>query len=147
MSIDDKEILNKLKNPDKKEEAFSLILDAYQERVYWHIRRMLQNHEDSNDVAQETWVKLWGALGSFRGDSKIYSYLYRIATNEVLAFLRKKKRQNFISLFWSQTSYEDQLKADEYFDGDEAMIKFKAAMSTLPPKQQLVFNMKYYDNN
>ena len=146
MEIDDKEIINSLRDPLKKEKVFSLILDEYQERIYWHIRRMLHNHEDSNDVAQETWVKFWGALSTFRGDSKVYSYIYRIATNEVLAFLRKKKRQNFMSLVWSQESYEDQLKADEYFDGDEAIIKFKAAIATLPPKQQLVFNMKYYDD-
>ena len=145
MIIDDKEILKNLKDPLKKEEAFRLILDAYQERVYWHIRRMLQNHEDSNDVAQETWVKFWRSLSSFRGESKVYYYIYRIATNEVLAFLRKKKKQNFISLSWSQLSYEDRFRADEYFDGDEAMIKFKSAIASLPPKQQLVFNMKYYD--
>ena len=106
---------------------------------------MLQSHEDSNDVAQETWVKFWRSLSSFRGESKVYSYIYRIATNEVLAFLRKKKKQNFISLSWSQASYEDRFRADEYFDGDEAMIKFKSAIASLPPKQQLVFNMKYYD--
>ena len=143
--IDDKELLEMFKSDDSKNAAFSLLVQKYQERIYWHIRKMVIQHEDSDDLVQESFIKIWNNLDKFRGESSLYTWIYRIATNEVLAFLNKQKSRNLVSLHDIENTLNNTLKEDIYFNGDDAQIKFQKALATLPPKQRLVFNMKYFD--
>jgi RNA polymerase sigma-70 factor, ECF subfamily len=116
------------------ERGFRLLMETYQERLYWLVRRMVYDHEDANDVLQNCFVKVYRSSHTFEGKSKLYTWLYRIATNEAITFLNKKK-QRLANL----------LRADEHFDGDEAQIKLMAAIETLPDKQRQVFNLRYFD--
>ena len=143
--IDDKELLEMFKSDDSKNAAFDLLVQKYQERVYWHIRKMVLNHEDTDDLIQESFIKIWNSLDKFRGESSLYTWIYRIATNEVLAFLKKQKSRNTVSLQEVENTLSNTLKGDIYFNGDDAQIKFQKALESLPPKQRLVFNMKYFD--
>ncbi|MDR3287635.1 MAG: RNA polymerase sigma factor [Prevotellaceae bacterium] len=142
---DDKQLLEMFKNDDSKNFAFNQIVLKYQERVYWHIRKMTLNHDDADDLVQESFIKIWNSLSKFRGESSLYTWIYRIATNEVLAFLKKQKSHNIISLQDVENNLRDTLKQDIYFNGDDAQIKFQQVLASLPPKQRLVFNMKYFD--
>lgn len=144
-TISDKEILDKFKNPATKEAGFRLLMQKYQEKLYWHVRRMVVNHEDANDVCQNMFVKIWKNLAKFRADSKLYTWLYRIATNESLTFINKRKKRDSAPLATDEYDLSAQLKADPYFDGDEIQIKLQGAIDTLPPKQKQVFLMRYYD--
>jgi RNA polymerase sigma-70 factor (ECF subfamily) len=146
MNPQEAELLLQLNSPDKKGEAFSKIVRMYQERIYWHIRKMVLLHDDANDVMQNTFMKAWNGLDGFRGDSLISTWLYRIATNETLTFLANKKAKMAFSVDAEDSGVANSLRADEYFDGDELQIKLQQAISKLPDKQRLVFNMKYYDN-
>lgn len=114
-------------------------------QLYWHIRQMVLVHDDANDVLQNTFMKAWNALDSFRGDAQISTWLYRIATNETFTFLSQKRIKNALSLDEIEDLLLENLKADQYFDGDDAQIKLQKAILTLPEKQRLVFNMRYYD--
>jgi RNA polymerase sigma-70 factor (ECF subfamily) len=143
--ISDKELLEMFKSADSKNAAFNLLVQKYQERIYWHIRKMVLNHDDADDIVQESFIKIWNNLDKFRGESSLYTWIYRIATNEVLAFMKKQKSQNVVSLQEVENSLSNTLKEDIYFNGDDAQIKFQQALATLPPKQRLVFNMKYFD--
>ena len=127
----------------KTEKAFNLIVDIYQERLYWHIRRMVLNHDDANDVLQNTYVKIWRALPKFQSKSKVYTWAYRIATNESITFLNKRR----VDSSFDEVSYkmQDDLTSDQYFDGNEIQSKLFKAISTLPDKQKAVFNLKYFD--
>lgn len=138
-------IINDFKQKNKKQKAFGTLVELYQERVYWQIRRMLHSHEDTNDVSQEVWVKLWHSLENFRGDSALYSYIYRIAFNETLMFIKKRDKHIKINAEYKEALLENFLRSDPYFDGDETMIKLKSIVSLLPLKQQAVFNMKYFE--
>ena len=138
-------IINDFKQKNKKQKAFGALVELYQERVYWQIRRMLHSHEDTNDVSQEVWVKLWHSLENFRGDSALYSYIYRIAFNETLMFIKKRDKHIKINAEYKEALLENFLRSDPYFDGDETMIKLKSIVSLLPLKQQAVFNMKYFE--
>lgn len=129
----------------EKAEAFSEIVRTYQERIYWHIRKMVLDHDDANDLLQNTFMKAWSALDKFRGDSQLSTWLYRIATNETLTFLTSKKNQT-LSINDLEDSTLERIKADEYFDGDEAQLLLQKAILTLPEKQRLVFNMRFYDD-
>ena len=146
MNKEDALIINDFQKEETKLKAFEALVGLYQERVYWQIRRMLHSHEDSNDVAQEVWVKLWKSLGNFRGDSALYTYVYRVALNESLAFIKKREKQLGISGEYKEVIIENFLRTDPYFDGDETMIKLKSIVSFLPAKQQAVFNLKYFEN-
>ena len=146
MNKEDVSIINDFKNEATRLKAFELLVECYQERVYWQIRRMLHSHEDTNDVAQEVWVKLWNSLHKFRGDSALYTYIYRVALNEVLAFIKKRDKQSKISGEYKEVIIDNFLRSDPYFDGDEIMIKLKSIVSLLPVKQQAVFNLKYFEN-
>lgn len=141
---EDSEILQKFSREESRNEAFTLLINKYQQKLYWHIRRMVIDHDDADDIVQEVFVKVWKNLGGFRSDSQLYTWLYRIATNECITFLNKKKSQNNISLD-DATYLADSLQDDSYFNGTRAQKKLQDALLTLPEKQRLVFNMKYFD--
>lgn len=145
--VDDSVILEKFAIESTRNEAFNLLLKKYQQKIYWHIRRIVIDHDDTDDLVQEVFIKVWKSLSNFRNDSQLYTWLYRIATNESITFLNRKKLKNNISLDES-AGYElaGTLADSPYFDGDEAQIKLQKALLTLPEKQRLVFNMKYYDD-
>lgn len=138
--MDDNEII-RLNREGEREKAFNMIMCQYSERLYWHIRRMVTYHDDADDCLQNTFVKVWGALETFRGDSGLYTWLYRIATNECISFLKK---QQFRNLFTGAEA-ADTLLTDPLFNGDKVQAVLQKAISKLPPKQKAVFNLRYYD--
>ncbi len=145
--VEDSEILEKFAAESTRNEAFNLLLKKYQQKIYWHIRRLVIDHDDTDDLVQEVFIKVWKSLSNFRNDSQLYTWLYRIATNESITFLNRKKQKNNISLD-ETAGYElaEKLADSPYFDGDKAQMKLQKALLTLPEKQRLVFNMKYYDD-
>jgi len=143
--MSDETILAMLEKASTFDKGFSLLLKKYQERLYWHIRRMVVEHEDANDVFQNTCIKVYKGIKKFKGNSQLYTWLYRIASNEAITFLKKQQRQKSTSLSDEQNSLENKLKADVYFDGNDIQRKLQAAIQTLPEKQKLVFNMRYFD--
>lgn len=138
--------IERLKNKDTQEKAFRELIVLYKERLYWHIRKIVISHNDADDVLQDTFVKVFRNISKFKGDSKLYSWMYRIATNESITHLHKTAKLNNIDNASLQKQMVDKLYADVYFDGDEIQLKLQNAMATLPEKQRLVFNMKYFDN-
>jgi len=144
--IDDAEILSKFQEEKNRNEAFNMLLKKYQQKIYWHVRRMVIDHDDSDDLVQDVFIKVWKNLAGFRNDAQLYTWMYRIATNECITFLNKKKQKNNISL--DDVSYElaETLADSTYFNGDLAQRKLQEAILTLPDKQRMVFNMKYFDN-
>ena len=144
--ITDSQILEKFANPATREAAFSMLVEKYQEKLYWHVRRIVVDHEDANDVIQNVFIKVWRNLEKFRADSKLYTWLYRIATNESLTFVNKRKRRASSPLTTDDYDLSTQLSDDPYFDGDAAQIKLQEAIERLPEKQKIVFLMRYYDN-
>jgi len=146
VQVEDAEILRKFQDEKTRNEAFNLLLKKYQQKLYWHIRRMVIDHDDADDIVQDTFVKIWKNLPGFRSDAQLYTWMYRIATNECITFLNKKKQRNNIPL--DDVAYElaDTLADSTYFNGDKAQLKLQQAILTLPEKQRLVFNMKYYDD-
>jgi len=143
--LDDKELLLLFKNTATREKAFTGIIKKYQERLYWHIRRMVVVHEDADDVLQNIFIKVWKGLENFREDSQLYTWLYRIATNESLTHIEQQKRRASISLSDDENGLSNQIKADKNFDGQKAEWKLQLAMQKLPEKQRAVFNLRYYD--
>ena len=143
--MEDKDLLQLFREEGKENYAFNLIVDKYSERLYWHIRKITASHDDTNDILQNTFVKAWNALPSFREESRIYTWLYRIATNESLTFIKKSKMRSFLSLSDYSKQVENQLEADPYFNGDETQRIFRKAIMKLPGKQRAVFTMRYYD--
>lgn len=139
-------LLTLLQKEDSRAEAFRALVSQYSQNIYWHIRRIVLVHEDADDVLQETFIKAWQNIDSFRGDSKILTWLYRIATNESLTHLRKNKKESQFDIDNPEFDVENVLQSDSYFDGDEAVIKLQKAILRLPEKQRLVFMMKYYDD-
>ena len=127
------------------QEQFDSLVRNYKERLYWHIRRMVVSHDDADDVLQNTFIKVFKNLENFKGDSQLYTWLYRIATNESLTFLKKKARRLQISDIQLQEHLTANLKSDPYFDGEAAKIKLQNAINTLPQRQKQVFLLKYYD--
>ncbi|WP_394677330.1 RNA polymerase sigma factor [uncultured Sphingobacterium sp.] len=145
--MDDALIIAKFAEESTREEAFRLLLKKYQQKIYWHVRRMVIDHDDADDVVQDIFVKVWKNLGNFREDSQLYTWLYRIATNECITFLNKKKQKQNVSLDDDTTAYLAETLADgSYFNGDRAQMKLQQALLTLPEKQKLVFNMKYFED-
>ncbi len=143
----DEQLIQQLSNPATREQAFGTLVQKYQEQLYWQIRRMVLSHDDTDDILQNVFIKAWQGLDGFRGDSRLYTWLYRIANNECLNFLqRKRNTQTHISI--TNGSTEDgvviQLESDPYFDGDETELQLQQAIQSLPPKQRQVFNMKYF---
>jgi len=142
----EKDLQLQLSQPKKRAAAFSSLVRSYQERLYWHIRKMVLSHDDANDVLQNTFMKAWNGLDGFRGDSQVSTWLYRIATNETLTFLSNKRMRNLQSLDGDEDMMLQNLQADTYMNGTELQQKLQKAISTLPDKQRLVFNMKYFDD-
>lgn len=143
--LSDKELLLQFKDPSSKEKGFTAIIKKYQEKLYWHIRRMVVQHEDANDVLQNMFIKVWNGLDNFREDSQLYTWLYRIATNECLTFLEQQKKRSAVSLSDDEGVLANKLKAEKDFDGNKIEWKLQLAMQQLPEKQRLVFNLRYYD--
>ena len=127
------------------EEAFNGIVNTYSERLYWHVRRFLCNHEDTNDLLQDIYIKVWTALPTFRGESQVFTWLWRIATNEVLNHLRKQKFKAMVSLDSSIDILRKKIDDDPYFNGNELQRELHKAIQKLPEKQRIVFNMRYFD--
>jgi RNA polymerase sigma-70 factor (ECF subfamily) len=145
LSWTDQEIIDKILDPNTKNYGFNILMETYQEKVYWLIRRMIIDHDESNDISQEVFVKVWKNLSKFKGDSKLYTWIYRIATNEALTHLRKKKNKFFIPIVNVENELASTLESDIYYSGDEIQLKLQKAILTLPEKQRLVFNMKYFE--
>jgi len=141
----DDKLLDLFRDENARNYAFNLIVKKYQKRLYWHIRRMVIIHEDADDVVQNTLIKAWKGLLNFKSESQLYTWLYSIATNETITFLNKKKKRFFISIINIEKELSNQLEADDFYSGDEIQLKLQKAILTLPEKQRLVFNMKYYD--
>jgi len=146
MNPSEEELVLQLNHPNRRAGAFSVIVRTYQERLYWHIRKMVMSHEDANDVLQNTFMKAWNGLDGFRGESMVSTWLYRIATNETLTFLTNKRMRNQNSIDDVENTLLQNLQADTYFNGSEIQLKLQKAILTLPEKQRLVFNMKYFDD-
>ncbi len=143
--ITDEQILILLQSQRDYERGFRLLLEKYQERLYWHIRRMVFEHEDANDVVQNCLVKVYRNISKFEGKSKLFTWLYRIATNEAITFLNKRKRLAASSIDNEDLNLSNRLQADNWFDGDAAQVVLQKAIQQLPDKQRLVFNMRYFD--
>ncbi|MBO5679272.1 MAG: RNA polymerase sigma factor [Bacteroidaceae bacterium] len=140
LPIDEDILIERLRDINTRRAAFSDLVKAYSETLYWHIRRMVLDHDDANDLLQNTFIKAWTGIDGFLGNAKVLTWLYRIATNESLTFLNRS------TLTTDDTdTCEHQLEADPYFDGEELQVRLQKALQTLPPKQRMVFNMKYFD--
>lgn len=142
---EDAELLALFRSEKTREAGFTAIIRKYQEKLYWHIRRMVVDHDDANDVLQNASIKIWNGLDNFREDSRLYTWLYRIATNESLSFLDQKKRKGAISLTGMEDTLSNSVKADKAFDAQKLEWKLQLAVQQLPEKQRLVFNMRYFD--
>lgn len=141
LPTDEDILIEKLRDATQRHAAFSTLVKAHSEALYWHIRRMVLSHDDANDILQNTFIKAWTGIDGFLGNAKILTWLYRIATNETLTFIEKNSRAVFEDIDECTTAIE----ADEWFDGDHLEAQLQAAIQTLPPKQRMVFNMKYYE--
>jgi RNA polymerase sigma-70 factor (ECF subfamily) len=141
----DQNIIADLKDENKRDLAFHMLVTTYQERLYWHIRKIVMNHDDTDDVLQNTFLKVWRSIDKFREESSLYTWLYRIATNESITYLNSKKKKNMMALNDVSEYLMDNLMSDPYFTGDEIQIKLQQAIIRLPEKQRIVFNMKYFD--
>ena len=142
----DQELLGIYKQGGRKEQAFNFIMDKYREKLYLHIRRILISHEDTDDILQNTLVKAWFALDNFREESSLFTWLYKIASNEAITYLRKKRRMNTFSLTGLEKDLSQKLESDEFLNSDNIRMKLQKAILKLPDKQRIVFNMKYYDD-
>ena len=141
----DEELLKICRNAETVNYGFNLLVRKYQKQVYWLIRRIVIRHEDADDAVQETFVKVWKNLDKFKGNSKLYTWIYRIATNEALALLKSRKRKFLLPIVDYEKQLAQSIHDDTFFSGDEIQLKLQKALLTLPAKQRLVFNMKYYD--
>jgi RNA polymerase sigma-70 factor (ECF subfamily) len=139
------DLIVKLHNPNTRNQAFSVLVNTHQERLYWHIRRMVVGHDDTDDILQNTFIKAFRALDNFRGESQLYTWLYRIATNETISFLKSKRLKMFVSFESAENHFAQHLEADSELSGDSIQGKLQRAILKLPDKQRLVFNMKYYE--
>lgn len=144
--ITEETLVEELKHKESQAKAFEVLVNTYKERLYWHIRRIVLDHDDADDVLQNTFIKVYRNIDGFKGDSKLYSWMYRIATNESLTFLKQKSKKAGISDGELKTALVEKLESDVYFEGDEIQLKLQKALATLPDKQKLVFNMKYYQD-
>jgi RNA polymerase sigma factor (sigma-70 family) len=144
--INDSEIMEMFRIESSRNHAFHILVTKYQKRIYWQVRRIIIDHDDANDVVQNVFLKVWKNLGSFKEASSLYTWLYRIATNESLTFLKQKRANMYVPFDSVSRSLSRKLEDDAYFSGDAIQKKLQQAILTLPDKQRIVFNMKYYDN-
>ena len=142
---DDSLLLTLYRQEGTRESAFTAIVRKYQQKLYWHIRRMVVEHEDSNDILQQVFIKMWNNLEEFRGESNLYTWLYRIATNETITWLEKEKRRRSVSLDTEEGLLSDKLAAQQGFDANKLEWKLQQAIQSLPEKQRVVFSLRYYD--
>lgn len=143
--IAEETLIERLKQKETQAKAFEVLIDTYKERLYWHVRRIVLDHDDADDVVQNTFIKVFKNIDGFKGDSKLYSWMYRIGTNEALTFIKVKSKKLALSSEVIQDRMVRNLEADVYFEGDEIQYKLQKAIATLPEKQKLVFNMKYFE--
>ena len=141
----DTELLQQFRNPITKERAYTFLIKRYQEKLYWHVRRMVVDHDDANDVLQNVFIRVWNGLENFREDSQLYTWLYRIATNECLTFLEQQKKRSAVSLSDVESGLSNKIKADTNFDPNRLEWKLQLAIQQLPEKQRIVFHLRYYD--
>ena len=144
-TISDSELLVQFRNPETKETAYTTIIRKYQEKLYWHIRRMVIEHEDANDVLQNVLVRVWNGLENFREDSQLYTWLYRVATNECLTYLEQQKKRSSVSFNEMESGLSNKIMADKHFDPNRLEWKLQLAIQQLPEKQRIVFSLRYYD--
>lgn len=143
---DEKNFIARLIQTKTQNEAFKELVQCYQKPLYYHIRNIVLNHDDTDDVLQNTFIKVFSNIGNFKGESKLYSWMYRIATNESLTFIEQRAKKQGISNVELQQKAILNLESDVYFEGNEIQIKLQKAIATLPEKQQLVFKMKYFED-
>ena len=141
----DAALINDLRNPDTRRAAFSRLVSAYQEQLYWQIRKLVINHDDSADVLQNTFIKIWQNLDNFRGDAKLSTWMYTVAHNEAITFLTKMQAEREVTLDDPEGYLQNQIEGDKFFDGDETQRHLLEAIALLPARQRQVFNMRYYD--
>jgi RNA polymerase sigma factor (sigma-70 family) len=144
--MSDEELLALFQNPETRRNAFNQMVRKYQQKVYWLVRKMVVDHDDANDITQDVFIKAWTALENFRGDAKLYTWLYRIASNEAINFLNKKRKRFFIPIHDVENELNEKLEADPELSGDAIQLKLQKALLKLPEKQRLVFNLKYYED-
>ena len=144
--MEDKDLLEKIRNPETLNYGFNLLVRAYQQRVYSHVRKMVIDHDDADDVTQEVFIKIHKYIGNFREDSQLFTWIYKIATNECLSFLQRKKRRFFLPIGDVTGELSAKLDSQPGLNGDEIQLKLQKALLQLPDKQRLVFNMKYYED-
>ena len=144
--IDEIALVEELQNIQTKEKAFRILIKKYKERLYWHIRRIVISHDDADDVLQNTFIKVFKGIDNFKQDSKLYSWMYRIATNESITFINKRARERNIDITEMKQKLVSNLQSDKWFSGNDIELILQEAVATLPEKQQLVFNMKYFDH-
>lgn len=142
---EDSRLIERLRQPETCREAFNDVMRQYSEPLYWQIRRMVESHDDANDILQNTFLKAWQSVEGFRGDAKLSTWLYKIALNESITFLSKERKRLSLSLDDEESHLVNLIESDEYVDGDALALKLRKAVAALPEKQRLVFNMKYYD--
>lgn len=142
--FNEEDIIGQLHHPETRRKAFGQVVTAYSERLYWQIRRMVLSHDDANDILQNTFIKAWTGIDTFRGESRLSTWLYRIATNETLTFLNRQPVVPTVGIDSPEGSLADRLEGDTYFNGNDAQKLLQEALLTLPDKQRLVFNMKYF---
>lgn len=142
LPADEDILIQQLRDPKTRHATFSELVKAYSEPLYWHIRRMVYSHDDADDLLQNTFMKAWMALDGFLGNARVLTWLYRIATNETITFLSRPQTESVED----PEAYATHLEADTWFDGDALQTRLQAALQTLPPKQRMVFNMKYYED-
>lgn len=140
------ELVIQLRDPARQREAFTQVVNLYGEKLYWQIRKMVLDHDDANDLLQNTFLKAWTNIEYFRGDAKLSTWLYKIAINECITFLGRQRALNNVSIDDTDVFLLERLRSDDYFDGDAAQMKLQEAILTLPEKQRAVFNMKYFDD-
>lgn len=145
--IEEKSFINELQSEEFREEAFKKLVFKYKERLYWQIRNMVLNHDDADDILQNTFIKIYRNINSFKGESKIHTWMYRIAANETFTFLNAKAKRKNISLDDLKTEAVLNLETDVYFEGNAFQLQFQKAIATLPERQRLIFTMKYFNDH
>ena len=143
-TYNEEEIIEQLHDPNRCNAAFGKVIEQYSQGLYWQISRMVFNHDDANDILQNTFLKAWSNIDNFRGSAKLSTWLYKIAINESITFINKERARNEASID-DDSFLLNNIESDQYFDGDEAQVKLQRAINSLPEKQRLVFNMRYYD--
>jgi RNA polymerase sigma-70 factor (ECF subfamily) len=144
--LEDKELLDKIRNPDTRNYGFNMLVRSYQQRVYWHVRKMVIDHDDADDLTQEVFIKIHKHIDGFREDAQLFTWIYRIATNECLSFLNRKKKRFFLPIGDVTAELSGKLHSGDNLSGDDIQIRLQKALLKLPDKQRVVFNMKYFED-